>query len=351
MAKKIKSVLIVILALGLLGVGASYLTNGFKEVPKVPEFLKTGNPDRVAENTIKYINENLLQGQAKAELKEVSRAHGLYKMKFSIDEREITSYATKDGKMLFPEAIEMKTATGTESEENGEGPGAEIPKEEKATVELFVMSFCPYGNQAEQTMEPVYELLGDKVDWNIHYITKTGSEKIADNYCKSYVDNNYYDNLEECKDDLCLQKNGEWTCSMHGKPEISQNKRELCVLKNQGLEKWFGFANYVNENCGSKGNCWEEGAKENDLEPEKISSCAEEDGVEMQKEEAQISEEKGASGSPTLLINGTESDTVYEYGSANAYKEAICSGFEEPPAECEEELESADNTESNGGSC
>ena len=43
-------------------------------------------------------------------------------------------------------------------------PSQEITKTDKPNVELFVMSFCPYGVQAETAMKPVVDLLGDSAD-------------------------------------------------------------------------------------------------------------------------------------------------------------------------------------------
>src|SRR5690349_1109323 len=37
-------------------------------------------------------------------------------------------------------------------------------------VELFVMSQCPYGVQAEQAFEPVLEKLGADMDYHVDYI-------------------------------------------------------------------------------------------------------------------------------------------------------------------------------------
>src|SRR5678815_1449032 len=41
-------------------------------------------------------------------------------------------------------------------------------------VELFVMSQCPYGVQAEQAFEPVLEKLGPDIDYKVEYIGDKG---------------------------------------------------------------------------------------------------------------------------------------------------------------------------------
>ncbi len=188
-----------------------------------------------------------------------------------------------------------------------------IEKKETPKVELFIMSQCPYGNQAEETMEPVYELLGDEVDWNIHYIVS--------------------------------EENGTIT-SLHGEKEVEQNKKEICVLENHGTGKWFDFVTKLNN-----GKDWETAAGELGLETQGIQSCVEEKGYELLKEEAKITSEKGRIGSPTLYINGMKSDTVYQYGKPNAYKEEICKGFKTKPEECGQEIQSQSTGSTGSGSC
>lgn len=306
---------VVILIIGICG-GIAIGTRGFKNLG---DLVSGKSPQKIAQDTIDYINSEMLRAGMEAQLKNVTEEHGVYKITFNLQDQETQAYTTKDGNLIFPTAID-KTATPTkERAENKQTPEKEIPKTEKPTVELFVMSFCPYGNRAENTIKPVYELLGDKVDWKIHYI---------------------------------VSEQGGTIQSLHGQKEVDQDARELCVLKNQGLTSWFNFAIYVNQNCGSKGECWEDGAKQAGLDPDSIASCADNQGTDMLKEEAAISKEKGVSGSPTLLVNGVKSQVVYQYGNSEAYKKEICSAFTTPPKECEETLtQSSQNNPSQGGAC
>lgn len=266
-----------------------------------------------------YINNNLMKQGQNATITDVVATNSLYKLDLKVEGKSYESYLTKDGSLLFPSVDGAYKLTEKNSQGNGQKQNQpeEIPKKDEPKVELFVMAFCPFGNKAEDTMKPVYELLGNKVNWKIHYI---------------------------------VSKQGDGFRSLHGQKEVAQDKRELCVLKEHGLGKWFDFATYVNENCGGEGACWEESAENAGLDSSAITSCVEKDGASLLEKEASISNEKGASGSPTLFINGAESQVVYEYGNSDAYKEVICSGFKEPPAECEEKLASQ-GSNSSGGSC
>ena len=134
--------------------------------------------------------------------------NGLYSVRFKVADREYDSYVSADGKLLFPESISLEgnNAKSVSSLED-------IPKAEKADAKLFVMSFCPYGNQAEDLMKPVIDLLGDKANIEVRYIVS----KEGDNYT-----------------------------SLHGEAELNQNVREICVAKYQ-YDKYWDFVLGINE--------------------------------------------------------------------------------------------------------
>jgi hypothetical protein len=268
------------------------------------------SPQAAAEKAINYINANFLSEGNVASLVEVTKEGLVYKITLNIGGNEYTSYTSKDGKFIFPEGYPMDAQGEEEKSE-------EIVKSDKPAVDLYVMSFCPYGNLAENTILPVYNLLKDKVDWNIHYI---------------------------------VNANGDTISSLHGQPEVDQNEREVCVLNNSGIEKWFEFVTYVNANCGSDGSCWEAAATDAGLNKSEISSCVSSSGLEKMKTEAESSESAGVSGSPTMAINGVETSSVYQYGKPQAYLDAICSAFNSAPEECSQTLsELSDSAPS--GSC
>lgn len=251
---------------------------------------------------------------------EVVEESGLYKIAISIEgQPDQYAYVTKDGTKFIQQAmlfsdIEKQQAEQKKAEEEASKP---ITKSDKPTVDLYVMSFCPFGNQSEDTLKPVYDLLKNKVSFNFHYI---------------------------------VSSNGDTISSLHGEKEVVQNEREACVLKNYGKDKWFSFVGYVNKNCGSDGACWEDGAKSLFLDKNKITSCVEAQGVALMKEDEKISTEAGATGSPTMLINGTSTKIVYQYGNSDAYKQAICDAFNKAPAECAKKLSTETSTTA-GGSC
>jgi len=314
-----KTIPIAIIIVGLLIAGVIIYTNYAKCPEGASADIQVLSSQEAGEKAMDFINQNILQGRATASLIEILEENGLYKMKFSIGEQEVESYVTLDGKFLFPEEAAI----------NLEPPKPkEISKKAVPEVNLFVMAFCPYGNQAEELMMPVVNLLGNKANIQLHYIVSKSSE-------------------------------GKYS-SLHGEQEVHQDIRELCVNKYQP-EKLWDFMMKINENCNAQNvdSEWEEIAAGIGIDVNKIKDCQEKEEAGLLDEEVELveteylvqdpakhlnQEKVSISSSPTLVINGI----IYDgERSSEGYKEAICSGFENSPEECSEKLES--ETKSKGG--
>ncbi len=262
------------------------------------------------------LNYAQLLGINDTEILNVLDEGSFYEVEVSTGDGQGSLFITKDGKYHIQPISLLKPETQTNTNTNPQ-PTQEIPKSDKPTVDLYVMSFCPYGNEAENTMQPVYNLLKNNINFNVHYIVSVSGDKVQ---------------------------------SLHGQPEVDQNIREICVLKNNGLDKWWDFTLYVNENCGSDGSCWEQAASKAGLTSSSISSCVSSQGLELMQAEATASNQAGANGSPTLIINGVKTDAVYNYRDSETYKQAICSAFNTAPEACSNILSSSTSTNT-GGSC
>ena len=298
------AILIVVLARGKL-TGQAIASTG--------KITSTLSADEAGKKAIDYINKYLLRGQGEATLKDIKEENGLYALQIEINGRTYDSYMTMDGKLLFPSAINLtQTPELPQQQETGK---FDAPDREKANVKFFVMSFCPFGNQAEFGLEPVYRLLKDKVEWEPHYV-------IYSNY-------GGYPNY-------CLDEEEKY-CSMHGIQELNQDIRELCVWKYYDHDTWWDFVMKVNEKCNSRNadECWEPIAEEIGIDVDKIKDCQENEAVDLLEEELKLNQKYGVRGSPTVFIN----DVEYRGSrTPEAYKQAICSGFAEPPEECSETL-------------
>jgi glutaredoxin len=187
-------------------------------------------------------------------------------------------------------------------------------KSARPAVDLYVMSFCPYGKQAETVMNPVVDLLKSKADIQIRYITTiTGST----------VDSVH---------------------SLHGIAEAKEDLRQICINKYYP-EKYWSYLVTFNEKCypiwGNAtmlSSCQKDTVTTLSLDSAKIDTCAEgAEGLALLRTDETASVKNGIYSSPTLVINGVK------YSGARtpeAYKQAICNSFEAAPAECSTVLSS-----------
>jgi len=151
-------------------------------------------------------------------------------------------------------------------------------------VELFVMSYCPYGLQMERAIIPVKELLGDKANITIRFV--------------SYI--------------------------LHGDKEQQENNRQICIRELYPAKFWTYLRCFVE--TGNYTSCLGTvGISQSGLE-----SCMNNINV-YEAEDTQGNTDYGVSGSPTLVINGK---TFSVTRSPEQVKQAICSAFATPPNEC-----------------
>ncbi|MBU2562416.1 MAG: GILT family protein [Nanoarchaeota archaeon] len=223
-------------------------------------------------------------------LNSVEEVSGLYKVNFNYQGVVVPVYLTKDGTLAGSlNNIEPVSSTVAPTQEN-------LPKSDKPVVELFVMSYCPYGTQAEKGILPVLALLGDKIDFKlrmVHYI-------------------------------------------LHGEPEDLENKRQLCIREEEGNDKLNKYLVCMLDSDdpyapADVGAC----EKKVGIDSTKLSNCLENNADTYFASDSEISKNYGVRGSPTLIINGVESSAGR---SPASYLVGICSAFNSAPEECYEEL-------------
>jgi hypothetical protein len=104
-----------------------------------------------------------------ASVDSITDVGGLYALKLTVAGMQYDSYASKDGKLLFPQGIDLTQQLDVGGDTSTPAP-TNVPKSDKPVVELFVMSHCPYGTQSEKGMLPVARTLGDKIDFKIRFV-------------------------------------------------------------------------------------------------------------------------------------------------------------------------------------
>ncbi|MCX6801963.1 MAG: hypothetical protein NT067_02510 [Candidatus Diapherotrites archaeon] len=220
-------------------------------------------------------------------------------------------YVSRDGeKIIFGNAMDL-----TEPIAYTAPPAAEMPKSDKPNVKMFVMSFCPYGKQAESGLQPVAELLGDKIEFEPHFV-------IYSNYSSGYPD-------------YCIDKDSKY-CSMHGVKEVNEDVRQMCIWKYDKAKFW-SYLSKVNATCtiGDIETCWKTQAEAVGIDTAKIETCFKDEATTLLAAESALNAQYSVQGSPTILVN----DTSYEGGrAAENYKLGICGAFNTQPADCNKAL-------------
>ena len=283
-------------------------------------------PGTCGDKVLQYVNQNLVQPGSPATLVATSEDRGLYGIKIQYHSQEITLYASKDCSLLFTSNYDMNQAGGAYGTGSGQGTQAAQPaapvKSTRPAVDLYVMAFCPYGTQAEAVMKPVVDLLGSKADIRLRYIT-TVAGTTADS-----------------------------VNSLHGPTEAQEDLRQICIQKYYPEKLWTYIARF-NEACyPASGNtetqkaCWMNVSARAGIDIAKSTACASgPEGISLLKADEADSNKNGASGSPTLIINGV---TYSGARTPEAYKQAICNSFENAPAECNTTLSTTQETNAAG---
>ena len=275
--------------------------------------------EEVSTAALELINGQLVAPGTKVEVGTITEESGLYKIELTVAGQEITSYMTKDMTKFIPQLIDTAELEAMENEEGDESaaPVAEVTnKSDKPEVELFVMSYCPYGTQMEKGILPVLDTLGDTVDAKLKFVDY----------------------------------------AMHGEKEVKENVRQYCIQKNEPQKLNPYLKCFLASTEGSEAEA-QACATQTQINQTLLSQCiaatdAEYKVTELaQDKESYVSgqfpqfnvdktdvEKYGVQGSPTLVING---ETVQSGRDSASLLTAICSAFNEPPAVCETELSSA----------
>jgi len=226
---------------------------------------------------------------------------------------------TSESLIEIPESTEV---LGTQN--------TEIEKTDTPSVYLFTMSYCPYGNIADEFTAPVYNLLKDRVNFEPHYVIYSGyaSQMGADwsGYCTA-EDENY--------------------CSMHGIQELNQDVRELCIWKYD-KDKYWDFVLDVNTACDytNVDSCWTDVAKKYGIDTDQINKCQTEEKDSLLAKEVELNTQYNVAGSPHIVVNDAEYSGNRD---AESFKQFVCSAFNNSPESCATVLDSAASTAS--GSC
>lgn len=294
----------------VLLVAFAVIAGGTYYIKKNPNlFEKKLTAEQAGQAAVDYANKYLLSGGPKATFAGASEENGVYAFKLKIDDQEYTSYVTKNGKMMFVSGIPL-----TAPEEQT----PDVAKADKPDVKLFVMSYCPYGLQAEKMYLPVYNLLKNDADMGIYFVNYAmhGKKEIDENlrqYCIQKEQNDKYADYLQCFTTSKDPGNGEAdysTCLT--KAGVDKTKLASCIAQ---ADKQFNVTKDYNDKTSYVSGQFPKVEINNDL-----------------------NEKYGVQGSPTLIINDKEVNLNDR--SPNAFFKAVCSAFNNSPAVCSQSLSS-----------
>ena len=247
-----------------------------------------------ANRAISYINSH---GGAGVSLIDVTEESGLYKIHISIGQTEYDVFASKDGQILLQQAIYIEESNTVDTGNTS----TTVPKSDRPDVKIFVMSYCPYGLQAEKMILPVYDLLKDKIDIGIYFVDY----------------------------------------AMHGDKELDENLRQYCI-EAENQSQYFDYLRCFVQG-GNSSIC----LTETGINLENLASCisttaatynisaANYPAFNVQKD---LNDLYGVTGSPTIIINGKVINLPGSERSPENFKQIICSAFNISPEECNQSL-------------
>lgn len=281
------------------------------------------NPITIDQAKIKaetFINENLMNSGSKIAIKGAEEKNGLYKISVNAgDAKDIDTYMTRDGKILIlnATAIDMEKM---ENDKKNAPPATPTPtpipllKSVKPTVEIFVMSHCPFGTQIEKGILPAINAMGSKIKFDVKFTDY----------------------------------------AMHGEKELKEQLNQYCIKTNEPAKFNTYLKCFIESAAGTADNsatC----LKTTNINAAKLTTCvsATDKKFKVMANFAdkttwkgnfptfdiykEINAKYGVQGSPTLIINGVKAES--ERDPASLLK-TICSAFNTPPKECDTVLSS-----------
>ncbi len=150
----------------------------------------------------------------------------------------------------------------------------------RPTLELFVMSYCPFAIQAEKQIIPIVKKFGDKIDFKLRFIAEEKDE-ISAHDITPFV-------------------------SLHGYPEIAENIRQLLIAQEYPER----YLDYLLCRGKKLNKSWEDCAKKLGIDVNRIQRLFDAPEAEQVfRENIKRAAELGIKASPTILIDNHQFPT------------------------------------------
>lgn len=322
---------IAVLAIAITGI--LIFANSAGGTNNVLSFLKL-NPGMstaaIAKQSVDYLNKSVLQQGQTASLISATQESGVVKMKIKIADKEYDSYATSDGKLLFPEAFTIDTATATkttaqatpatQATTTGAITPANVTKVAKTMLEAYVVSSCPFGLQIQRALSEAIKNVPSLAQYvTVRYIGSVSGNTIT---------------------------------SMHGTEEAQENLRQICIRDEQQSKYWNYVSCYMKKATGTAANGMPYGDSKTcqataGIDTTKLNACVADSarGLSYAKADFAAGAKLDVQGSPTLALNGAViSEDAFGGRSADSMRNIICSSSSTEPDFCKTKLDTTSAT-------
>lgn len=317
----IKNILIGIAVIGIIITGVVIYSGSNNSFPGLANIF--GNSDnQIAKNAIDYINKNGLSQTPASLSGKASEVSGLIKFKIKIGSNEFDSYVTKDGKLLFPQAISMtptKAAasaqnTNTNTNNKASASAQNIQKTDKPMLEAFVVSSCPYGLQMQRAIADAVKNVPSLAQYlKIEYIGSVDNGVIS---------------------------------SMHGPEEAQENLRQICIREEQQSKYYNYLSCYMKKTTATAAGGMPLGDSKGcqastGIDTSKLNACVSDPsrGLAYAQKDFASATKYNVQGSPTLILGGT---TIDESGfggrSSDGIKSIVCAASKTQQSFCSTKL-------------
>lgn len=168
--------------LGILLITSLYFNFSGKPASKVGSEISI---NKAADKAVDYINNYLLEPGTTATLESKEDRGNLYNLKIDIGGREYDSYVTKDGKLLFPNVIDLEETPLQEPTVPGEAQEIEVniddasskgSEDAKVTIIEYASFSCGWCNRVRPTLDQILETYPNDVKIVYKHFNRGGTD-------------------------------------------------------------------------------------------------------------------------------------------------------------------------------
>ncbi|MEI6378461.1 MAG: hypothetical protein WCO55_02285 [Candidatus Falkowbacteria bacterium] len=264
-----------------------------------------------------FIKKVLLTDGTAFEVKSIKSNHSVYELEIAIGSSKASSALSLDGKIFYPSSLNIADALAEQAKAPAQPAAAAqtatvVTKNDKPVVELFVMSYCPYGTQIEKGIIPAVLALGDKIDFQLKFVDYAmhGEKELKENITQYCIDKEQHALLLPYVSCFVASESDSAKCL--GEAKVDKSKLDACFA---ATDKQYEITATFAKGQDAWGSSF----------PPFVVYKAD-------------NTKYGVGGSPTLVINGAQVESSRD---SQSLLTTICSAFNTKPAECDKTLSSA----------